>query len=65
MPTHSTPSRGPVVVELAHLPGDDGERPLLGADQSLGPFHLFDVWAMWDHPHRQAALAWLERPFWP
>lgn len=51
--------------ELAHLPGDDGEPPLLEPGQTLKPLDLFEAWAVWDFAHQQAALAWFAAPFWP
>jgi len=51
--------------ELAHLPGDDGEPPLLEEGQVLRAFDLMEAWAVWDLEHRYAALTWLQDPFWP
>ncbi len=51
--------------ELAHLPGDDGAPPLLEDDRTLRPFDLMEAWSVWDLAHREAALAWLQDPFWP
>lgn len=51
--------------EVAHLPGDDGQPPLLEPTETLKPLDLFEAWAVWDFAHQQAALAWLAAPFWP
>lgn len=38
-------------------------RPLY--PKSLRGMSIVDAWAIWDNAHRTAALAWLERPWWP
>jgi len=36
-----------------------------GRGTEFEPFDLFQAWSVWDDSHRQAALQWLELPFWP
>lgn len=41
------------------------EHGLIQPDGRFSEFDIFEAWGVWDHGNRNAALEWLQCPFWP
>ncbi len=67
--SHGEALAGRLVLRVWNSTADWNEEArregLLAEGQVLPAFDLFEAWSVWDLEHREAALAWLNDPFWP